>query len=285
MKKRRRVKKRRVRRSPQENSFKMPEIKPPRIEFKKPEINLGEFVRLHKSICIILAIVFVLAGAVLAGCLYIYKNYTIEQVYVDGNTRYTDQEIMDMVMTDSLSKNSIYLSFLYRDKEITGIPFVEKMNVEVLSPDTVRINVYEKAVAGYVKYLDRYIYFDREGLVVETSAEPSDDVPLVLGLNFDYVILHEKLPVSDETVFSEILDITQLLAKYNLNADKIFFDSEYKIYLYFDGIEVSLGTNENIDEKVIQLQYILPELQGKNGILKMSEYDSNTQNITFEEKK
>ena len=86
-------------------------------------------------------------------------------------------------------------------------------------------------------------------------------------------------------MFAEVLDITQLLRKYNLNADRIFFDSDYHLYVYFENVEVSLGTNDNIDEKVIQLQYILPELQGKSGILEMSEYDENTQNITFEEKK
>jgi cell division protein FtsQ len=189
-----------------------------------------------------------------------------------------------MIMEDKLDRNSVYLSLKYRNREVTGIPFIEKMDVEILAPDTIRINVYEKAIAGYVKYLDRYIFFDRDGIVVETSEEPSTEVPLVLGLTFDYIVLHEKLPVENENVFSEVLDITQLLNKYNLSADKIFFDSDYHLYVYFENVEVSLGTNDNIDEKVIQLQYILPKLQGKSGILEMSEYDSNTQNITFEEK-
>ena len=107
----------------------------------------------------------------------------------------------------------------------------------------------------------------------------------MLGLNFNYVILYEKLPVDKEEVFSEILDITQLLDKYDLNANKIFFDSEYNVYLYFDGVEVSLGTEDFIDEKIIQLQYILPSLEGKNGILEMKDFDEDTKNITFEEKK
>lgn len=238
----------------------------------------------NKRLFIILGCVLVFFVTLLCINIYIYKNYTIKNTYVDGNTHYTDQEIMDMVMTDSFSKNSIYLSLRYRDKAITGIPFIEKMDVEVLSPDTVRINVYEKAVAGYVKYLDRYIYFDRDGIVVEASNEVTEGVPLVLGLNFDYVILHEKLPVENEEIFAQILDITQLLTKYNLDANRIFFDSDYNIYLYFDDVEVALGTDENIDEKIIRLQYILPELQGKRGILKLSEYNSNSQNITFEEK-
>ena len=239
---------------------------------------------INKRLFIILGCVLVFFVTLLCINIYIYENYTIKNTYVDGNTHYTDQEIMDMVMTDSFSKNSIYLSFRYSDREITGRPFIEKMDVEVLSPDTVRINVYEKAVAGYVKYLDRYIYFDRDGIVVETSNEVTEGVPLVLGLSFDYVILHEKLPVENEEIFAQILDITQLLTKYNLDANRIFFDSDYNIYLYFDDVEVALGTEENIDEKIIRLQYILPELQGKSGILKLSEYNSNSQNITFEEK-
>ncbi len=248
-------------------------------------LNLKELFRLHKSLFFIGFFLLVLLIAALSAGIYIYKNYSIENVYVDGNVHYSDQEIMDMVMTDKLSHNSMYLSVKYRNKDITGIPFVEKMDVEVLSPDTVRINVYEKAVAGYVRYLDRFIYFDRDGIVVETSQLESDDVPLVLGLQFDHVILHEKLPVQDDKVFGKILDITQLLTKYNLDADKIFFDSEFNMYLYFDTVEVSLGTDDNIDEKVIQLQYILPKLEGKTGILEMSDYSANTQNITFEEKK
>ena len=115
--------------------------------------------------------------------------------------------------------------------------------------------------------------------------EPSDSVPQVLGLDFNYVILYEKLPVENETVFAEILDITQLLDKYHLHANKIFFDTEYNVYLYFDGVEVSLGTREFIDEKIIQLQYILPNLEGKNGILEMKDFDDDTKNVTFEEKK
>ncbi|WP_035796216.1 cell division protein FtsQ/DivIB [Butyrivibrio sp. WCD3002] len=240
---------------------------------------------LHKSLFILGGFAIVLLIAALSAGIYIYKNYTVVNTYVDGNTHYTDQEIMDMVMDGRFGHNSIYLSFKYRNKAITGIPFVEKMDVEVVSPDTIKINVYEKAVAGYVKYLDRYIYFDRDGIVVETSSEPSEGVPLVLGLSFDYVVLHEKLPVEDESIFAEILDVTQVLTKYELEADKIFFDSEFHIYIYFGSVEVSLGTNENIDEKIIQLQYILPKLEGKSGVLEMSDYSSNTQNITFEEKK
>ena len=239
---------------------------------------------LHKSLYIIgiILLVLLLAGGI--AYKYISDNYTVTNIYVTGNTHYTNEEIIDMVLDDKPSHNSLFLSLKYRNKSIEDIPFIEKVDVDIVSRDTIRINVYEKAIAGYFAHLGRYMYFDRDGIVVESSFETSDEVPEVMGLSFDYIIMHEKLPTPNEAIFEEILDITQLLSKYNLRANKIFFDSEYNVYLYFGGVEVSLGTRDYIDEKIIQLQYILPELEGKNGILEMKDFDDSTKNITFEEK-
>ncbi len=249
-----------------------------------PIRGFGKSLFLHKSLYIIAGILAALI--VIAGLAYKYviDNYTVTNVYVTGNTHYTNEEIMDMVMEGRLGNNSMYLSLKYRDKSLENVPFVEKMDVDIVSPDTIRINVYEKAVAGYISYLGRYMYFDRDGIVVESSFEASPNVPEVMGLSFDYIIMHEKLPIENQKIFEEILDITQLLSKYQLAANKIFFDSEYNVYLYFDNLEVSLGTEEYIDEKIIQLQYILPKLEGRTGILEMKDFDDDTKNITFEEK-
>ena len=250
-----------------------------------PFSNFGRSLFLHKSLYIIAGI---LAFLLIAGGIaykYIYDNYTVTNIYVSGNTHYTNDQIIDMVMDGKLSHNSIFLSLKYRNKSIENVPFIEKMDVDIISPDTIRINVYEKAVAGYISYLGRYMYFDRDGIVVESSLEPSNTVPEVMGLSFNYIIMHEKLPIENEKIFEEILDITQLLSKYSLSADRIFFDSEYNVYLYFGTVEVSIGTRNYIDEKIIQLQYILPKLEGKTGILEMKDFDDDTKNITFEEKK
>jgi cell division protein FtsQ len=238
----------------------------------------------HRSLYIIAAILLAVIVVAAAGIKYVFDHYTVTNIYVTGNTRYSNDEIIDRVLQGRLSHNSLYLNFKYSNKSIKDIPFIEKIDVDIMSPDTIRINVYEKAVAGYMAYLGRYIYFDRDGIVVESSLEPSDQVPEVMGLSFDYIIMHEKLPIDNEKVFEEILDLTQLLSKYELKADRIFFDSEYNVYLFFGGIEASLGTDSFIDEKIIQLQYILPKLEGKTGILEMKDFDEDTKNVTFEEK-
>ena len=243
------------------------------------------FVRLHKSLIIIGSTLLLLAGGLLYGLMYVLDNYTITHIYVDGNKHYTSEEIIDIVQTSPLSGNSLFLSFQYRNKAITDIPFVERIDVDIVSRDTVRVHVYEKALAGVIRYLGRYMYFDRDGIVVESASLMYDDVPLVMGLDFDHVVLYEKLPVEKDEVFGEILDITQLLNKYQLKADRIYFDADYRIYLYFGQTEISLGDGTDIDEKVIQLQYILPDLEGKSGVLRLDDYSAANNHITFEERK
>lgn len=261
-----------------------------KVKKKRPirQLDVGAFIReswrLHKSIYIITGIIIAIIIFIAIAADYVLKNYTITNIYVDGNTHYTDEEIVNMVMVDKLDHNSLYLSLKYQDKSITDIPFIEKMDVNIVSPDTIRINVYEKAIAGYISYLGRYMYFDRDGIIVESSLETTDGVPEVMGLDFNSVVLYQRLPIDNADVFEEILDITQLLSKYNLNADKIFFDKDYNVYLYFDDVEVTIGTNSHIDEKIIQLQYILPKLEGKSGILDMEDYDGTSKNIIFQEK-
>ncbi len=245
------------------------------------KLDIGDWLIQNKSLMIIgltaAAIVCVLVGIYR----YIITAYEVTTVYVDGNVHYTNEEVMDMVMGGRYGNNSLYLAAKYKDKGIEGVPFVEKMDVNILSPDTIRISVYEKALAGYVEYLGRYMYFDRDGIVVESSQESTSSIPQVTGLKFDYIVLNDYLPVENDEIFKRILDITQLLNKYELMADKIYFNSTYELTLFFDDIRVTLGSDSDIDQKIIHLKNILPNLEGKKGTLRMESYTEDTKNITF----
>ena len=225
----------------------------------------------------------ILGAALLILCIFllVMERYTVETITVEGNTHYTNDEIVDMVIKNQLDRNSIYLSLKYRKKGINGIPFIEKMSVNIMAPDTIKIIVYEKAVAGYIEYLGKYMYFDKDGIIVETSDKKTAGIPQITGLEFDYVVLHESLPIENTEIFQSILDITQLLEKYEISAEKIYFDKNQQMTLYFENIRVRLGDISNIDDKITRVKAILPELEGQKGILRMENYTEGTKNITF----
>lgn len=250
-----------------------------RREKKEEKLRFSKAKRIAILTAVLSCLFLLLAG----GYIYIINNYKVTTVHVDGNIHYTNEEIMEMVMGDRFGDNSLFLSLKYRDRGIEGIPFVETMDVDIEAKDTIRITVYEKALAGYVRYLGRYVYFDKDGIVVETSEEETAGIPQVTGLVFDHVILHDALPVDKPELFDEILNITQQLSKYNLSADRIYFDSDYQVTLYFGEARVALGENKDINEKIMKLQHILPDLLGKSGTLDMREYSEDTKTYSFEQ--
>ncbi len=235
-----------------------------------------------RRIGIKILIVLVIAGVMCGAAGYVLHTYTVQNVYVEGNVHYTEEEIKNLVMNGALGDNSLYLSLKYKNKDVTDIPFVDVMNVAILSPDTIKITVYEKALAGYVSYMDTYMYFDKDGYVVESSSIKTVGVPQITGLSFDHVILGEPLPIEDTSVFNRILDITKLLNKYELTADKIYFHSSGELTVYFGEIKVALGNDDGaLEDKMMRLPVFLPELAGRSGTLQMENYDESGGKYTF----
>lgn len=208
--------------------------------------------------------------------------FTIDTVIVDGNVHYSDEEIQEMVLGGRFDHNSIYLSLKYHNKQMEDIPFVETMDVKILSPTSIKITVYEKSMAGFVEYMGQYFYFDKDGTVVESSSVKTLGVPQIKGLQFDHIVLLEKLPVEDDTIFNHILDISQLLEKYGISAEQIYLDKNYEITLYFGQCRIKLGNTDYIDEKIMKLKMILPNIEGKKGVLRMENYTSQSTDVTFE---
>ena len=237
------------------------------------------FRKSRVGIWILLAMVFFFSCGT---AVYLKETYTVETVYVEGNVHYTEEEIKAIVMSGPFGDNSLYLSLKYKNKGIEGIPFVDVVDVDILSPDTVKIIVYEKTLTGCVRYLDTYIYFDRDGYVVESSGLRTAGVPQIMGLRFDHMVTGEKLPVGNEEIFDSILSITQLLQKYELASDKIYFNKSGAVTLYFDQVKIALGNDSStLEDKLMLLSQLLPNLKGKKGTLQMQTYDANSGKYVF----
>ena len=93
-----------------------------------------------------------------------------------------------------------------------SIPFVQDYKLVFRSPSDVEVIVYEKSVVGYVSYMNSRMYFDKDGIIVESTSETLPGVPKIAGLSFGHIVLHQPLPVEDISVFNEILNLTQVLS-------------------------------------------------------------------------
>lgn len=245
----------------------------------KRKLNMTGSSGLVIRLCVFVGIVLLIGG----GIFWFLKSFRITSVVVEGNVHYSTEQIQEMVMTSELSQNSIFLSLQYRNKSITDVPFVERIDVSVVDRNTVKIMVYEKSLAGYVQYLGSYMYFDKDGIIVESSGILTPGIPEVSGLKFNHVVLHEPLPVEDDAIFQEILNITNLLNKHSLSATKIQFDSLHDVSLHFGNVRVLIGEDADLDQIIMHLTGILPKLEGKSGVLHMENFSEANKDVTFEE--
>ncbi|MBP3487805.1 MAG: cell division protein FtsQ/DivIB [Roseburia sp.] len=236
----------------------------------------------RRKIGLIIFLIFVLLVALAA--LVVWKVFTVKNVEVEGNELYSSEQIEQLVLDDEYSWNSLYVLLKHRFVDMGEVPFVDTMEVSLKDPHTVRISVSEKGILGclYIDSIGQYAYFDKDGFVVETSAEEIPDVPKVTGVNCEEVVLYEQLPLERGEVLKDLLNLTQMLKKYDLLPQEIHYDDKLMPTLTYGGTRVVVGSDDYLSQKVVRLSAILPQLSGLSGTLYLNTWTPDTTDIVFE---
>ena len=240
------------------------------IQFKKRQTNIVSLI---------------IIGVILIMIIVLFTCFKIEEISVTGNKHYTKEQITEYVKNDGYIDNTILLMLKNKVNPISDIPFIAKIGIDYENAHKITVTVYEKALAGCIEYMDRYVYFDQDGYVLEISLQKLSDAPCVTGMSFDSIELHEKLPIKDKKRFKLILKLTQLINKYKLDIDSIQFTSEDELIMYHDDIRIELGDGSKIEEQLIDLDKILLGLEGKKGTLDMKDFDAAIGTASFKVKK
>lgn len=231
-----------------------------------------------------LYILLILILLIAAGVFIVMNVFTVENVVVEGNELYSSTQIENMVLNDEYSWNSLYVDLKYRFVDIGEVPFVDTMEVSLDNPHTVHIKVYEKGMLGYlyINSIGQNAYFDKDGFVVETSTEVIDGVPKITGISCEEVVLYEKLQLENSDILRDLLNLTQTLKKYNLLPDEIQYDSNMEPVLYYGTIQVKIGSEDNLSQKVVRLSIILPQIDGLSGTLHLETWTPETTDIIWD---
>ena len=229
-----------------------------------------------KKKCVWLALVLVF----LCGLIYL-STYKLETIRITGNEAINEEAIRATVEEKNIMGNTLLTYLNLKFKPVADIPFLNKIDVEIGSQNEIIVTVYEKSMAGCVEYMNYYVYFDKDGIVLESSGQLVDGIPCIRGLNFTQWEMGEKLPIDDEKKFQSILTITQLVDKYGLDIDGIKFTSENEIILMYDKITIELGEGEYLAIQMMNLGSILEGLEGLEGTLYMKDFDSDKATASF----
>ncbi len=217
--------------------------------------------------------------AILVPVFIVYVSCSLNTVIVEGNTHYTQEEAKSQILTKKTDGNTLlfYLRYKYGRRE--SIPFVADVDVKLVDKNTVKIRIYEKAVTGCIKYMGGYMYFDKDGIIVESSNEKLPDIPYIEGLNFSGFVLYSKLEVEREELFGVILKLTQLIQKFELKVETIQFNEKSEVTLVSGNNKVLLGKRDTYDEQLAELKPILPKAEGKKIEIDMKEFTEENKKV------
>ena len=180
-----------------------------------------------------------------------------------GNRQYSNKELEKLIFSEDLDYNSAYAFVKDKWKPHKTLPFVDRYELHWKNPFSLDIIVYEKNIVGYVEYMSGNLYFDGDGIVVESTKKKLPGIPKITGLKFSKVSLYKTLPVEDKAAS---------LKAENLECDHIDYDAMSNATLYMGDIKVLLGNNEDMEQKLSSLKDILPALSGRKGTLDLTKY-------------
>ena len=222
-----------------------------------------------------------IGAGVMVAVIVFFSYYKVDTVEVRGTSHYTDEEVKNMVLRGPMASNSVLAPLLYSTTNTEDIAYVDAFKVTQLNRNTICISVKEKKTVGCIRYLDSYIYFDRNGIFVEGSQNRDETVPYFDGIQVNSIVMDEKLDIKGDTVLNTAVALSTIFQKNDMIPDHIQFDSSYSISLIYGDITVQLGKDADLEEKMNRVIAILPKIQGKKGILHMESVA--TESNTFEE--
>lgn len=210
----------------------------------------------HKGLWVIGAVVVILLF-----CAFFFR---VKKVSIEGNTYYSSREMEEKFQSNIFEKNILTFWLMQKLSLTPDLPFVREYEVSYPSANEIHIKLYEKSIVAGIAYSNQYIYFDKDGIVLQSSDKAVKGIPLFETKNLTTFTLYSKVQMEDDSLLSQILNLANLFKHYNVNWDKVVFDSKNEAYLYAGEIQVSLGKKENYDEEISALSSVLAKVE-KNG--------------------
>lgn len=232
---------------------------------------------------ILLTRVLIVAVALcLLGIVIFFSYFRVNTVEVNGNTRHTEDEIKELALNGFFANNSVLAPMLYT-KTVQDVSFVEKFVVTRVDRHKLLLSVHEKKPVGCFRYLDNYIYFDRNGVFLEGSRTLESKTPFFHGIEADAMVEGKKLPIKGSDVLSTAVSLSAIFEKNDTEPDYIEFGDNNQILIVYGDITVNLGKNQFLEDKMARALAILPKLEGKKGILHLESVNDTTKTVTFEQ--
>lgn len=225
---------------------------------KKKKINkkiLGFF-----SIIILVAIIVVLALTA--------PIFNITKIEINGNEKVSKDTIIALSGI-KMGENI----FRFNNNMIQNVKqntYIEKVEIQRKMPGTVVISVKERKIKYQINLINSYVYLDKNGYLLENSAERKN-VPVIVGFSIkeDEMLNEKRLKDNDLEKLANAAKIIE--AAKAINIDNLITEVNVEdknntiLYLESKSKKINIGDTTNLTNKMLYVQKILENEEGKSG--------------------
>lgn len=204
----------------------------------------------------------------------LFFTLRIQEVTVEGSEIYSQEQVIQHGMSGQFADHTIYFWLMNRLKGVPCLPFTQEIDVEWHGFNKITLHVYDKKISGCVKYMGQYVFFDKDGIVLQSLSSPMEGVPIVTGIEFGKFTMNQAFDVEDDSLFETIMDLSLLIDHYDVQVDQIRFQ-EKKVTLYSGKVQVFLGEKQFYDDDLAALSSVLQKTneEGMGGTINMEHFE------------
>lgn len=229
--------------------------------------------------------IFLLALLATAIILFLLSSvFNITDIVVENNKKISEQEIVNL---SGLVKNeNMFKTTNKKIKEgIKQNSYIEDVVITRELSGKVKLKVIERTPTYMIKFANGYAYINNQGYILEISEEALQ-LPIITGFktSSEEIKAGNRLVVDDLKELENVIKIMET-AKNTSIADiiteiDISNSNNYKLVIASEGKTVQFGDLNNINVKILKIEYILEQEKGREGEI----YFQNTEKAVFREK-
>ena len=205
-----------------------------------------------------LGVFLLIAGAVV----FLLKSpfFSVKNFRVEGNSYYTDEEIL--VMGNCKTGGNIFIGIDTGDirSRLEKDAYMSSVKVKRVLPDTVKIQLEERKQTAAIVYGEKYVVVYGDGVVLrKTGVMP--EITVLKGLTISKLSVGEKVETEEKVLLRQTLQMLSVMEKSNMYFKTIeLSEGEIKAHI-LDNL-ICQGTPENIMKAMEKdsLQLVVQEL-------------------------
>ena len=223
---------------------------------------------------LVLLCVVLISAAVIAAMTVFFK---IENINVEGETRYSDKEIISAMGLKDGENMFLFNKFAAISRAFAACPYLEEISVRRRLPDTLDISVTECTPVAAISDEDGTLYFvDKKLKVLEKiSGGAAVKTCKIEGVELLLPEVGKSAELSGEekrnpllTLLNSAVENDIIFQIKSINITRVF-DIQFA---YTDRFTVRIGTIDDLDKKIRFMLELIKELEEKDrGIIDVSE--------------